>query len=81
MVTLHGHTDNVGDKKLNMKLSEQRVEKVKELLVDSGVDGHRIGLKAYGGEKPIASNAHESTRRLNRRVEYTLHLISSLASE
>lgn len=64
-----GHTDNQGDPKLNILLSEQRVANVKAYLVNKGVAADRIETVGYGGEFPIADNTWEETRKLNRRVE------------
>ncbi len=41
-ITLEGHTDIVGNPKLNLKLSEERVETVKDYLVGKGVSAKRI---------------------------------------
>ncbi len=71
-ILLSGHTDGIGDMKLNQQLSEDRVATVKQYLVDLGIDPKRIEIEAFGGRKPIASNAREETRRLNRRVEVTI---------
>jgi outer membrane protein OmpA-like peptidoglycan-associated protein len=64
-----GHTDNQGDPKLNVLLSEQRVAKVKAYLISKGVAADRIETVGYGGAFPIADNTREETRKLNRRVE------------
>jgi outer membrane protein OmpA-like peptidoglycan-associated protein len=71
-IKLDGHTDAIGDPQLNIELSLMRVEMVKSYLVGAGVEAQRIELEAFGGSKPIASNASERTRRLNRRVEWTI---------
>lgn len=71
-IELAGHTDNVGSAEKNVILSEQRVERVKKYLVDKGVAEERITGKGYGGAKPIADNATEATRKLNRRVEFKI---------
>ncbi|MCR5889329.1 RICIN domain-containing protein [Hymenobacter sp. J193] len=71
-IRLEGHTDNVGDARLNVKLSEERVTEVKRYLVRRGVAETRISTIGYGGSKPRASNDREETRRLNRRVEFTI---------
>lgn len=71
-IELSGHTDNRGVHADNVKLSQQRVNKVKEYLVSKGVDAKRISGKGYGGTKPIASNDTEESRRMNRRVEFTI---------
>jgi outer membrane protein OmpA-like peptidoglycan-associated protein len=71
-VELSGHTDNQGSAKLNLQLSKDRVEVVKNYLADKGVDKGRIKGKGYGGTRPVASNASERTRKLNRRVEFKI---------
>lgn len=71
-IALSGHTDNRGIHEHNVKLSKNRVDKVKEYLVSRGIDPRRISGKGYGGVKPIASNDTEETRKLNRRVEFTI---------
>lgn len=72
-IFLSGHTDNQGDAKLNLKLSEDRVDMVQKYLIEHGVAADRISGKGYGGLKPRASNASAETRKLNRRVEFTIH--------
>lgn len=71
-IELSGHTDNRGIPAQNVKLSQGRVDKVKEYLISKGIDKKRISGKGYGGSKPIASNDTEETRKLNRRVEFTI---------
>ena len=71
-IELSGHTDNQGNARKNVILSQERVEKVKEYLVSKGIGENRITGKGYGGDRPIASNRMEETRRLNRRVEFTV---------
>lgn len=64
-----GHTDNQGDARLNVVLSEQRVQNVKAYLVSKGVAADRMETVGYGGAFPIADNKIEESRKLNRRVE------------
>ncbi|SEI62938.1 WD40-like Beta Propeller Repeat [Dyadobacter koreensis] len=71
-ILLEGHTDNQGDTKKNVKLSEDRVVEVKKYLVTKGIGAFRIQTKAWGPAKPIASNLTEATRQKNRRVEFTI---------
>ncbi len=72
MIELSGHTDNRGVAADNVNLSKERVETVKSYLISKGIDGKRISGKGYGGAKPIASNDNAETRKLNRRVEFTI---------
>jgi len=71
-IELSGHTDNRGVHADNVRLSQQRVNTVKRYLVSKGIEAKRITGKGYGGTKPIASNDSEETRRMNRRVEFTI---------
>ncbi len=71
-IELSGHTDNRGSAKLNLELSKKRVDAVMYYLISKGTDPTRIKGKGFGGTKPIASNRGENTRKLNRRVEFTI---------
>jgi len=71
-IELEGHTDNRGDAKKNLVLSQQRVDKIKSYLVSNGINGRRIKGKGYGGSRPVATGNTEDARRLNRRVEFRI---------
>ena len=68
-VIIEGHTDNSGDYKLNVKLSKDRANTIKDYLIKKGIERNRIKIKGYGPSKPRYSNQSEELRRLNRRVE------------
>jgi len=67
-VVIEGHTDNVGFRRYNEKLSRQRGELVRDYLVAKGVAKDRFTIRAYGEDKPAVSNRTESGRATNRRV-------------
>jgi OOP family OmpA-OmpF porin len=69
VIQLEGHTDTRGDAKLNLKLSQQRVDAVKKYLVAKGVPKSRVKTKAFGGTQPISKENTEEAHKLNRRVE------------
>jgi outer membrane protein OmpA-like peptidoglycan-associated protein len=71
-IQLEGHTDNVGDRFKNIRLSQDRVADVRNYLIKKGISEERISGTGYGGSKPIADNSTEVTRRLNRRVEFKI---------
>lgn len=71
-IMLEGHTDNQGSEELNLILSEDRVMAVKKYLIMNGISETRISGRGWGGEKPIADNSTEQTRKLNRRVEFKI---------
>jgi outer membrane protein OmpA-like peptidoglycan-associated protein len=68
-VQLEGHTDSTGDPDANKKLSVDRAEAVKAMMVTGGIDGNRINTAGWGQEKPIASNDTEEGKAKNRRTE------------
>jgi OmpA-OmpF porin, OOP family len=69
VVQLEGHTDNAGNPKANMDLSEERVEAVKKYLVNKGVEKVRVKTKAFGGTQPLSKAKTSEARNFNRRVE------------
>ncbi|MFI5298100.1 MAG: OmpA family protein [Polyangiales bacterium] len=69
-IEIGGHTDNKGNADYNKKLSQARAESVRTYLIDHGVSAGRLTAKGYGAEVPIESNATESGRAKNRRVEF-----------
>ncbi|GHN03031.1 membrane protein [Cytophagales bacterium WSM2-2] len=71
-IQLEGHTDNRGDAKKNVILSQQRVDRIKNYLVAKGIPARKIKGKGFGGSKPIAANDTEEARKLNRRVEFVI---------
>lgn len=68
-VTLEGHASSEGSDEYNMQLSKDRANSVKTYLVNSGVAADKVNTQGFGEERPIASNATEEGRVLNRRVE------------
>jgi OOP family OmpA-OmpF porin len=69
-IVVEGHTDSIGGKPYNEKLSQRRAEAIKEVMVKKfKIDSTRIKAKGYGLSKPIASNATKEGRQQNRRVE------------
>jgi outer membrane protein OmpA-like peptidoglycan-associated protein len=68
-VEILGHTDIVGDDKMNQTLSEKRAASVKEFLVKEGCQETMMKTTGYGKTKPVARNDTEEGRAKNRRVE------------
>ena len=68
-VAVEGHTDNAGNAAGNQKLSEQRAETVRTALVQRGVPADRLSALGYSFNRPIASNATDQGKAVNRRVE------------
>ena len=71
-IRIEGHTDNIGKRQENLKLSQSRAEAVREFLVNEGVDPSHLTAVGYGPKRPIASNHTRAGRTLNRRVEFRM---------
>lgn len=71
-IEIQGHTDNVGDSKLNEKLAENRAKEVYNYLITNGIEKKRLTFKGYGETKPKADNTTEEGRKQNRRTEFII---------
>ena len=69
-IEISGHTDNVGNEKYNLTLSENRAKTVYEYLSNNGILKTRLTFKGYGWSKPIENNDTENGRANNRRTEF-----------
>ncbi|MFZ1704558.1 MAG: thrombospondin type 3 repeat-containing protein [Saprospiraceae bacterium] len=69
---ISGHTDNVGRSAYNQTLSERRAKACYDFLIKEGVSVSRLNYAGYGDSRPIATNATEKGKSLNRRVEFSL---------
>lgn len=70
ILEISGHTDNIGNEAYNLNLSKERAHSVVEFLVSKGIDPSRLKYVGYGYQFPIATNATNEGRQLNRRVEF-----------
>jgi OOP family OmpA-OmpF porin len=68
-IELRGHTDAVGSDLVNMQLSEQRAAAIARFLEGEGIEEWRLSVTGFGATRPVADNATEQGRELNRRVE------------
>lgn len=73
-VSIQGHTDNTGPGrgspfKDNWELSSARAISVVHELILDGVAAERMSASGYAEFKPVATNATQSGREKNRRVE------------
>ena len=69
-IAVYGNTDATGNAGENKELSGKRAGSVKNWLIENaGVSQERISVGALGEEEPVATNATEKGRKMNRRVE------------
>lgn len=72
-IELSGHTDVLGDAKLNKDLSEKRAQVVADYLISQNIPPERIILRGFGSTQPFnPTPANEEERAMNRRVEFAL---------
>jgi len=72
-VHIVGHTDSRGDAAANLALSERRASAVaRDLVGRHGIDPRRLAWSGAGDRWPVADNAEDAGRALNRRVEMLL---------
>ena len=67
---IEGHTDSDASESYNIFLSQNRVDAVKDALIERGVADERLDTFGYGETRPIATNTTSVGKALNRRVEF-----------
>lgn len=80
LIRIEGHADNKeispslkARYRTNWDLSNARAQSVLRYLTErGGIDSAKLSSIGYGDTKPVASNATETGRRKNRRVEIVL---------
>lgn len=72
VLTVEGHTDNIGTAETNQALSEARAEAAREWFIAAGIDPERVFAVGYGEDRPIGDNETEEGRAMNRRIEFRL---------
>ena len=68
-VVIEGHTDNVGNRDANIRLSKARAEAVRNYLISKGITRNRLTTVGLGPDQPVASNDTPDGRARNRRVQ------------
>ena len=74
-VTVSGHTDRIGDDAANQRLSQQRAESVRNVLVAEGIPSATVRAQGYGESRPAVQCDQQDRTALiaclapNRRVD------------
>lgn len=71
-VSIHGHTDDVGDDAFNLDLSKRRARSVYDYLTGKGIPSSRLSWQGFGKMRPVADNTTEEGRAKNRRTEFVI---------
>jgi len=71
---IEGHTDSHGGDAMNLQLSQERAQSVRQYLIaNMGIDVSKITATGYGETKPIATNETKEGRARNRRIDVVIH--------
>lgn len=68
-VLVIGHGDTTGTIQFNDQLSLQRAQRVRDLLVQSGIDPHHVEAIGRGKREPAVPTSEGVSEQRNRRVE------------
>ncbi len=71
-LSVEGHTDNTGDPKANLELSQKRADAAMAYINSKGIAKERLSAKGYGDTKPAADNNTDEGKAKNRRVEFII---------
>lgn len=71
-ISIHGHTDNVGNPVTNLELSKTRAQAVVNFLIANGIAKNRLEAKGFGAARPLQDNQTATGRAKNRRVEFVV---------
>ncbi len=72
---IKGHTCDLGNPATNVKLSKQRADAMKTILVLKGCNPNNIVTKGMGSAEPLVPNTNEENRKKNRRIEMQIEKI------
>lgn len=71
-IEIQGHTDNIGQRSDNMILSENRAKEVYYYLIERHIESSRLTYKGFADTMPVADNATNEGRALNRRTVFVI---------
>jgi outer membrane protein OmpA-like peptidoglycan-associated protein len=71
-ILVAGHTDNSGNPKHNLELSESRAKAVFDYLIENKIATNRLQYKGYGETKSLVANDSPENKAMNRRTEFII---------
>jgi len=72
LLEISGHADDSASAAENQRISEDRANAVRALLINWGVEPQRLRTRAAGAKEPMARPNTTDGRRLNRRVDLVI---------
>jgi OOP family OmpA-OmpF porin len=81
-VMIEGHTDALGNRTANMKLSIARARSVQSYLIANGYGVHNlISVTGYGDSRPVATNKTPKGRAQNRRIDVLIQVPPAILAD
>jgi outer membrane protein OmpA-like peptidoglycan-associated protein len=73
-ITIEGHANRDGERGgfNNLDLSARRALRVRDELVQRGIDPARLETQGFGSARPLVPHGAPEARSLNRRVQFTV---------
>jgi peptidoglycan-associated lipoprotein len=70
-LTVEGYCDERGSQEYNLALGEERAQRAKTFLTDSGIPSAQVKTISYGKERPVCTESTEACWQKNRRAHIT----------
>ncbi len=74
-IEINAHTDNVGKRSYNQKLSEKRAASAMRYIINKGVNANRLVSHGFGESQPLIDCDKDCTKtqdQINRRIEFVI---------
>lgn len=71
-IMITGHTDNMGDDRINQQISEARANSVSDYMTRRGLSPRRVSARGVGASDPLVKENSQRARARNRRIELQL---------
>jgi len=71
-IQIQGHTDNIGNDVVNLKLSGERAKSVYNYLIEKQIRSNRLTYQGFGESMPVTTNSTEEGRAKNRRTVFVI---------
>ena len=70
LIEIAGHTDTEGDKQANIKLSQNRAQKILSYIESQGIDINNFSTRALGSQQILRPESTPEDKKFNRRVSF-----------
>lgn len=77
ILVIDGHSDSIGPRSFNHRLSKRRAETVKRYLLSRGVKSNRLNAIGHGSDEPLDTNKTREGRARNRRVVMSIKYLDN----